>query len=1460
MERCKKGTRKYKPLGPGCHTHEDIEIYQNTKGRKKTAVIAAAEPIEAPIVSEAPAAVREQSFRAVESKNLSIEPKVSPKKKTRRIIKPPSPEIPPPSPEIPPPSPEIRPLANAPSREPSPPNKQSSHEVAVESNGSRAVEPEVPPIETPVSEIVEPQEPELPPPSPELPPLEFELPSIDDDDSEYIVDENTLKRDYYQSLKNPNSKHAFLYPSLEDPYLSKRISLRKEFETLMYDGGVKPDIKKLSDLICSKAEFELLPHQRFVKNFMSKQTPYNSLLLYHGLGSGKTCSAIGIAEEMRDYMKQTGISQRILIVASGNVQDNFKLQLFDERKLMQNKDGSWYINSCVGSKILSEINPTNSQMEKAKILSQANTIINNNYAFLGYLQFANFIEKKIKMFKVGDKVVSKKGGQKGQRGKVVKVGPKEGQLMVTWENGQTDEQSNATIDYELMTRDKVIAEQELIKKHFNDRLVIIDEVHNCTKESKTLSKQLKKLAKYADNLRFVLLSATPMYNSHREIIWLTNLMNLNDGRSAIKYDDVFTADGEIKKPASDNDDIGLNLLRRKLNGYVSYVRGENPYTFPFRVYQKTEVDYPKLDMKRLKPFEPLTVMKDKLYLTNIGDLQKKAYDLILRKSLESGDGLFFNDESEESLENMEALGYTKLQAPLQSLIIVFPHPDFNDIVKEIDESSGDSYRKLIGIEGLKNNMSFKEVRGTGPDGQPTFMKYDYEYKRDVPRIFSETVLPDYSSKISSVCTKIRESVTKTMVIDGVETVVHGGIILVYTQYIDGGVVPLALALEEMGFARHNGKSLFAKDVVKVQLDVNTMKPRTEVPFDEFKQAKYMIITGDKYFSQDNAEDLKYATSKENKYGENVKVILISRAASEGLDFKYVRQVHILEPWYNLNRIEQIIGRGVRNRSHCGLPFEERNVEIYLHATASDNETADMYVYRYAEKKAQIIGEVTRVMKSVAVDCVLNVSQTQFTDKDFEAAEQSEVQIVSSTMTEPQMFQLGDKKFSEVCDYKNECAFKCYPEDGSKKIKDKNVNELYGKEFIGLNSSYIVDKLKALYKTSSENAYHWSTIRALFEGVPDEEIYYALTQLMSSNEVVLDKYGRQGRVINKDQYYVFQPLEIIGDNGFSLYDSKVPVKNLNTHVRYEVPKSDEAFKTPTVFVPMEIEDGEAVNENNAFAEFLLQMEHKIGIATSAKPNVLSVKNDDWYYNLNSIKEVKGAGISVSVMVRLEIMGLNTEMLKKYVADHILDLAPHNVKLELAKHVLAPGFKASNAWERHVAEYFNYLVYRENGINGLLLLKDKAPLVLYNMDDWSEYSLGEFVQCKPMFERRMNVAREDMSDLLGFVNIFVGKDNVANPVFRVKNMKQARNNKGAYIMNEKKADIVKRVNLVLEMAGQPFSFDDEKSTAASRNTDDISQIAFAGMFEMLIRKYNDERVDGKTWFLRPEQAAFLKIESL
>ena len=79
----------------------------------------------------------------------------------------------------------------------------------------------------------------------------------------------------------------------------QKITERKEFYDTRYDGT--GNVEELANKLCNM-DFELAPHQMFVNNFLSSETPYNSLL-YHGLGSG-TCSAIGVAEEKRAYMKQ----------------------------------------------------------------------------------------------------------------------------------------------------------------------------------------------------------------------------------------------------------------------------------------------------------------------------------------------------------------------------------------------------------------------------------------------------------------------------------------------------------------------------------------------------------------------------------------------------------------------------------------------------------------------------------------------------------------------------------------------------------------------------------------------------------------------------------------------------------------------------------------------------------------------------------------------------------------------------------------------------------------------------------------------------------------------------------------------------------------------------------------------------------------------------------------------------
>ena len=61
---------------------------------------------------------------------------------------------------------------------------------------------------------------------------------------------------------------------------------------------------------------------------------------------------------MRDYLKQMDIDNRIIVIASPNVQENFKLQLTSFNKL-KNIKGIWDLNTCVGNKFLKEINPMN---------------------------------------------------------------------------------------------------------------------------------------------------------------------------------------------------------------------------------------------------------------------------------------------------------------------------------------------------------------------------------------------------------------------------------------------------------------------------------------------------------------------------------------------------------------------------------------------------------------------------------------------------------------------------------------------------------------------------------------------------------------------------------------------------------------------------------------------------------------------------------------------------------------------------------------------------------------------------------------------------------------------------------------------------------------------------------------------------------------------------------------------
>ena len=102
-------------------------------------------------------------------------------------------------------------------------------------------------------------------------------------------------------------------------------------------------------------------------------------------------------------------------------------------------------------------------------------------------------------------------------------------------------------------------------------MLVIDEVHNIrlSKEGKVKasSDNLGKLVEATSNLKLLLLSATPMFDSYSEIIWILNLLLLNDKRYPITEREVFTLKGEFQTQKGEQ--TGKDLLIRKATGYVS---------------------------------------------------------------------------------------------------------------------------------------------------------------------------------------------------------------------------------------------------------------------------------------------------------------------------------------------------------------------------------------------------------------------------------------------------------------------------------------------------------------------------------------------------------------------------------------------------------------------------------------------------------------------------------------------------------------------------------------------------------------------------------------------------------------------------------------------------------------------------------------------------------------------------
>ena len=312
------------------------------------------------------------------------------------------------------------------------------------------------------------------------------------------------------------------------------------------------------------------------------------------------------------------------------------------------------------------------------------------------------------------------------------------------------------------------------------------------------------------------------------------------------------------------------------------------------------------------------------------------------------------------------------------------------------------------------------------------------------------------------------------------------------------------------------------------------------------------------------------------------MIIATSKSKEGLDFKKIRQINIVEPWFNLSRIEQVIGRGIRHKSHCGLSEKERNTEIFMLCNSYNhpNELIDQAYYRLSENKDFYIKKVERVLKESAFDCLLN-KNGNIIDKKHNIEQ-------LTSLNRKVLINTGDKPYSSKCDYNKECEFKCNWESKGKTAIDKDTYNLnFARNDIEEVKKYIklLYRKNYIYKIEDIEKY----VKEKNNTIDKIYIYKTLELFLNDiNTVVYDKYDREGKLIYRGDYYIFQPLEI-NDDKLPLFYREQPldIKPVGVSIIDKVSDIDKnTTKKNTINFNYKIEFDKVKVKYNNFSDLIL----------------------------------------------------------------------------------------------------------------------------------------------------------------------------------------------------------------------------------------------------------------------------------
>jgi len=461
-----------------------------------------------------------------------------------------------------------------------------------------------------------------------------------------------------------------------------------------------------------------------------------------------------------------------------------------------------------------------------------------------------------------------------------------------------------------------------------------------------------------------------------------------------------------------------------------------------------------------------------------------------------------------------------------------------------------------------------------------------------------------------------------------------------------------------------------------------------------------------------------------------------------------------------------------------------------------------------------VGHVSRVLKKISIDCLLNFEQMGFT---VDKVDQTVKQTLSNGKSI--MYRIGDKPYTATCDYMETCSYVCQP---NKEINESDVNmDTYSEPFIMMNTDKIIYKIKVLMK--DKHFYRKKELLLLINMVksyPLMQVNAALNQLVEDkNEYISDKYGRIGNLVNIDDLYLFQPLELNNDN-ISIYDRSVPIEFKNTNLEFVMPNNIAEGK---------LEPGKITEEVNAGKIIIEAMQENYNEALKEQ-NILRGA-DDWY---------KYCSVVIS---KMEEDGVNRDALLGFLVAHIVEELRFVDILSILNYL---DIHSESDFEKRVKAYLEGNIIKNKGITGMLLQNIGKRQLIIKKDVWQLGESEDYEDLVPQIGQiisRLLPADAKLNKIIGFMVNF--KQDYM--VFKVKLMTRKRH-KGARCDQSGKSDAVNLLNQIL--GNDKYDTLDKK----------INQKQICVTQEFTLRLFDKEKKDGIRWFLTPTEAVLIDIEKI